>query len=561
MGLSIKNKTLLLVLQLVSSHMATALWVTGYLPGWTQYDINAASYNFTGVTHIMHFALTPTTTGGIDTDSLSLIPAHVSSAVSVGHAAGAKVFVTVGGEGTQASFQAATSPANVAKFVNNLVAFAVNNGYDGLDIDWEPISSGDISQFTNFVNLLRQKMSATNPNLKLFGAFGNDGVAHTLLGNGLHQQFDQINLMTYVFSGPWPGWVTWHDSCLYNGGNKFPSIGGYVPSGKGIVDMFIQAGVPAAKIGLGMEFQGAVWQGGSGVPLTGGVTKPLQTWVTEPTLTYKAYKDIMAQDYTAAKYFYDTAAEGAYLSFDNTGSANDRFITYENERQVTAKVDYAKKNGLGGVMIWELSQDKSTTMNQPLLNAVVCRAFSVCGGTTPPTTTATPTTTTKPTTTTPLPPPPPPPSTVWIVRDSLLSPWIVSSWSVSTSSGMSTTQKFNGTSSMKIIETAAWAAFSVHSGKWEAPVVRSASAFSGVSFAVFTTSTTLSLNVLLEDDAGSQFPSVALGKVVANKWKVYTAPMAALNPKKKPFTRVDIMDISGTGGKVFYVDEMRLVAA
>src|SRR5205807_4635839 len=87
----------------------------------------------------------------------------------------------------------------------------------------------------------------------------------------LQSQFDQINLMTYALSGPWPGWVTWFNSPIYDGGYRFPSTGGPVPSTDGMLASFLSAGVAASKLGIGIDFYGELWTGGSGT-LTGGVS-------------------------------------------------------------------------------------------------------------------------------------------------------------------------------------------------------------------------------------------------------------------------------------------------
>ena len=59
------------------------------------------------------------------------------------------------------------------------------------------------------------------------------------------------------------------------------------------------------------------------------------------------------------------AAQAAYLSLDNTGSTNDKFISYDDEHACQAKVSYARNRGLGGVMIWELGQGYRPTPAQP----------------------------------------------------------------------------------------------------------------------------------------------------------------------------------------------------
>lgn len=46
------------------------------------------------------------------------------------------------------------------------------------------------------------------------------------------------------------------------------------------------------------------------------------------------------------------------------------FISYDDQRTCQSKVSYARNQGLGGVMIWELAQDHQSGQTDPLLLAV-----------------------------------------------------------------------------------------------------------------------------------------------------------------------------------------------
>ncbi|NJD23010.1 MAG: T9SS type A sorting domain-containing protein, partial [Melioribacter sp.] len=150
------------------------------------------------------------------------------------------------------------------------------------------------------------------------------------------------------------GWVTWHNSPVSDGSFVFPSTGGPVPSANRNIDNFIAAGIPASKLGIGIDFYGYVWNGGNGTT-TGGVTRPRQTWTTDPWVQGNVPYYTIMQDYYQPQYYnWDDAAKASYLSIDNSGSANDKFISYDDEKTVQAKFDYARTKGIGGLIIWEL---------------------------------------------------------------------------------------------------------------------------------------------------------------------------------------------------------------
>jgi chitinase len=353
---------------LASAH--AGLWNTAYYAGWTQWQHLAAEcVDFSAMTHVIHFAVVPKSDGTLDSDVNGVTADHSAELLSHAHAAATKVLISVGGAGSAAAFRAACRAESLPKFIINIVTFARSRGYDGVDLDWEPLQAADAAQFSNLVTGLRTALNAHTPRPLLTAA----AAAQPGLLAGVQNQFDQINLMTYDLAGPWPGWVVWFNSAVSDGGYRFPSTGSPVPSAEGMVASFIAAGVSADKLGVGIDFYGRVWSGGTGTT-TGGAALPRQSWTTAPGMTYKAYHEIMASYYQPQRHSWDAAAQAAYLSIDQPGSADDKFISYDDPASCRAKVQYATRRGLGGVMIYELGggyrPDQAAGQRDPLLQAV-----------------------------------------------------------------------------------------------------------------------------------------------------------------------------------------------
>ena len=95
------------------------------------------------------------------------------------------------------------------------------------------------------------------------------------------------------------------------------------------------------------------------------------------------YFDIMSTYYQSNLYHWDSAAQAAYLSIDQSGSASDQFISYDDEHSCQSKVSYARNRHLGGVMIWELGQGYCPTQpagqRDPLVQAIH-QALATPGG-------------------------------------------------------------------------------------------------------------------------------------------------------------------------------------
>ncbi len=362
-------------LSLLSFVTQADLWSTGYYPGWEQDSLPASNIDFTALTHVIHFSVIPNTNGTLNSSDNDVTLANSTDIVARAHAAGKPVLICVGGADSESDFQPATSNSTLTVFVSSLTNFMATRGYDGVDLDWEPLTAADTGQFTNLVNSLRSALNAF-PRHKLLTAaagayppYGDPPTAEYTMFASLQNQFDQINIMTYDLSGPYAGWVTWFNSPIYDGGYHFPSSGGLVPSVDGAVGNFIASGVLAAKLGIGIAFYGDVWQGGAGTS-TGGVTQPRQSWTTAPSMNQSPYNTIMSGYYQSNLYYWDTDGQAAYLSISNANPANDMFISYDDQRTCQSKVSYARNHGLGGVMIWELAQDHQNGQPDALLQAV-----------------------------------------------------------------------------------------------------------------------------------------------------------------------------------------------
>jgi chitinase len=358
---------------------ASQRWLTGYYPSYQESLMPPSEIDYTALTHLIHWPVLPRPNGTLDTETFGMTPDQSQTIVSGAHAAGIKVLLGIGGDtesGATKGFRAATARARRAKFVRNIVNLMRSRNYDGVDINWEDLRPKDRINFTAFFRQLRSALNRISPGLLLTmppAAFLGDDVTPGLVA-GIQQWLDQVNIQTYVMSGPYDGWVTWFNSPLHDGGFTFPSTGGPVPSIDMLVNSFVNAGVPRSKIAIGIQFDGAVWAGGSGTD-TGGVTKPRQSWVTAPTVDFMRYADIVT-NFTAAQgfqAFFDDVAEEPWLSHDDPDDANDRFVSYDDAEAIHQKALYLQNENLQGAFIFEITgdylPDNPAGEQHPLLSA------------------------------------------------------------------------------------------------------------------------------------------------------------------------------------------------
>jgi chitinase len=340
------------------------LWRTGYDPGYAY--MPASEIDFSALTHVIHFSLLPNDDGSLNATENVITAEGTTSLVTAAHNANVKVLICVGGGGSY--FPNAASPAHLANFILNLTNFMATGNYDGIDVDWEPLDDANASVYTNFIIGLRAALDGFSTH-KLMSTALPTGADPSLIAE-VQTNFDQINVMTYDYSGPWAGWVTWFNSPLYDGGYTFPSNPSeLVPSTDATVTNFLSAGIPASKLAIGLAFYADIWYGGNNGS-GNGMSYPRESWQEAPTNFYQVtYNQMVSSNFPAADYNYDTVAQAAWVGISGKGT-NNMFISYDSARACEAKVSYARNHSLGGVFVWEISQDHISGQPDPLLEAM-----------------------------------------------------------------------------------------------------------------------------------------------------------------------------------------------
>lgn len=369
------NRTTAFLAALVAA-LATAapagaqdVWVTMYFASWThRVDGGSASgwvrtedIDWDAFTQMNYFSLAAQGDGSLCCTGTydNMNPARMGAIVPAAHAHGKPILVSVGGWGNYDGFRGAIGAGSRARFVANLVDYMVRWGFDGIDLDMEPINPGDRADYIAFVRDLRTAMDAHTseilgrPMLTAAVKWEPDMYA------GLVDLLDQINIMTYDQSGVWSP-QTWHNAALRNGGRTY-STGMALAAADTDAQAWHAAGVDLGHIGIGIDFYTYTWAGGQRADdASQGVTAPLQSWNVRPAITDNvSFRDI-AERYgltgdgsTHAYHRWDDVGAAAYLAVDRPGSADDVFVSYEDARAIREKLAYVRSTGLGGVIIWE----------------------------------------------------------------------------------------------------------------------------------------------------------------------------------------------------------------
>ena len=323
-------------------------WVMGYYAGYERDAYPVAAIEWSGLTHLAVAFYLPRADGTLD-ESLFIDatsgPALARALVAAAHANGRKAIASIGGAGMHAQWVGATSSGTRAAFIGNLRKLVADYGYDGLDLDWEPVDPADAGAVLAFVQALRAAMPAATLTMPT-GYINANAPDDLSLYSKLAPLLDQINLMTYGMAGAYTGWKSWHSSALHQQDPATPT------SVESSVKAYLAAGVPAAKIGVGAGFYGLCY--------SPPVSAPMQALGASTIVAddgTMSFAHITTSYLTPQARHYDVAAAAPYLSFASaTGPQGCGFVSYEDEQSLADKGAYVKAQGLGGAIVWTVNQ-------------------------------------------------------------------------------------------------------------------------------------------------------------------------------------------------------------
>lgn len=328
--------------------------IIGYVPGY-QGELDHEQIDGTKLTHINYAFvdvkdsmawLTNVATDTINFRKLNLLKQDNPDL---------KILISIGGWSWSENFSdAVLTESSRRKFAESSAAIVEQHNLDGVDIDWEyPGFKGednvfrveDRENFTLMFQALRKALdelsSRTGRTYQLTTAVPefDSFIEKTNMGD-VAKHLDYVNLMTYDFHVV-AGDTVGHHSNLY------PSGEGGRSADRGI-KAFIQAGVPAEKIVLGIPFYGRSWM--MRTTDNKGINRVADSVLRGGGYTF--IKDSLV-DKNGFKRYWDEQAKAPYLFNEE----KKQLVVYDDEQSVKIKCDYIKENNLAGIMFWQYASD------------------------------------------------------------------------------------------------------------------------------------------------------------------------------------------------------------
>ncbi len=268
--------------------------------------------------------------------------------------------LSIGGwDGSRNFSLAARDEEHRRAFAQSAAALMEEQGFDGLDLDWEfPVAGGkegiihhpaDGENYLLLLQAVREELDARGEAagrryLLTAAVSPGEGFTANVPLKELAGPADYLFFMGYDQNGPWDPLT----------GMNAPLSSKEGVGLKAAVERYLDAGVPREKLVLGVPFYGYLYRlEGSGQP-----GMPFATAESVP------YDTIAAQWLTQGARRLDPEGQVPWLSGEGW------FLSYDDPSSIAAKGRYARDLGLAGVGAWELSQDREGRLLGALRQAV-----------------------------------------------------------------------------------------------------------------------------------------------------------------------------------------------
>ncbi|GAA5938900.1 hypothetical protein JCM1841_000846 [Sporobolomyces salmonicolor] len=346
-------------------------------------------------TDLAYYFVTTTTESGFKPGGAQSL-ADLKSFVAQAKAHNTKALFSIGGwEGSVYFSDLLATTVKRQKFAKQVQAFMTQYGFDGVDIDWEyPYSTGigcntdrpkDYKNLLNLLKILRTSLGSSKLITAAVSTTGIVGADGNVMGDmsPYAQYVDYLNLMTYDFSGAWSattGPLSPLRTCNTDG------------SVTDAVMTWTSASFPAEKLLIGIPSYAISFTTNSSTLSTttvnGGSSKLFQAWtgvvpkgdssditpstnVCNYTTTAHSghwqYWELIDEGFLSKN---GTAGRGGYTRYFDQCTQTPflfnpkkrHFLSYDDPQSAGAKAAWARKRGVGGVMIFDSVGFKGTNV-------------------------------------------------------------------------------------------------------------------------------------------------------------------------------------------------------
>lgn len=228
--------------------------------------------------------------------------------------------------------------------INNLISLIQARGAHGINIDFEGVPSSQSANLTAFMINLSTALHAANPNYQLSMCLYAVDWSNLFDEPALSNVVDFFTIMGYDY----------YYSGSAQAGPADPLYGftnSYDYSLSRSVSYYINAGIPASKLVLGLPYYGREWE------TTSNAIPASTTGANVFSRTYDVVRTNTSGNYINPTYNSRSSSKG-YI-FQNAGTWRQCWISESNE--LKERYDLVNRRGLKGIGIWALGYDDGYT--------------------------------------------------------------------------------------------------------------------------------------------------------------------------------------------------------
>ncbi|UMM16249.1 hypothetical protein L5515_013345 [Caenorhabditis briggsae] len=327
--------------------------VVGYFTEWEKSELRKEQLQ--KLTHVIYLFVPLQENGTIDSEkewSDSRFGDLKNKALSLKPAL--KVMIGVGGNGVRFEFRQIVSDDTERKaLVDSITSFIVEHDLDGVDVFWKwPFKHTRIS-YVKFLRELRTSLDTLR-----YKMYRQVPYIISIIAPRIHSEFDGFDLEEIMQIVDFVNVLTYdYFYTTHKVGPLSPLYGGREGNVDRTMKYLTCMTENPSKLNLGVAFYGTTYN----------VTDSLfdksfdNLWISKDSKTTgpfgTSWSQISSNEKALAKW--DNASRTPY-TWDGR-----KFFTFENERSMREKMEYAKEHNIGGIVVWVIDQDddKSTLLN------------------------------------------------------------------------------------------------------------------------------------------------------------------------------------------------------
>ena len=263
---------------------------------------------------------------------------------------GLKVILSLGGwGGCRTCPDVFSTPAGRAEFAQSVRQVINEYQADGIDLDWEypalvnvpgyVFYPEDKDHFTDLIRLLRKELGKNKEISFAAGGF-TDYLRTSIDWKNVAPLVDYVNLMTYDLVNGYAT-TTGHHTPLYSTSQQ-------VESTDHAVRYLDSIGVPLGKLVIGMAFYGRVFKDVDGI--NNGLYRPCEFM---HGVSFRDQAKYLSAD-SGWTYHWDSVAQAPW----SYNPERRLMASYDDTASIRLKTRYALQKRLGGVMFWQLTDDR-----------------------------------------------------------------------------------------------------------------------------------------------------------------------------------------------------------